>query len=431
MLKSAHTFFIGFLSLIFLSSCSVPVAQSEPNDSGSGPPEDIVSDVLRAQGEFAFETYVSVDLDIAIGLVRSQTDPAAGESLDAADFTIISTVYDEKGTPLFRAMADEAGRLEGSFGVSTSVESVDLVIEGPGLDLRRFVIENITDYERISRTIYLETDGMAISASALTDTDGDGVPDIYDADSNDANVAFTRYFPAEDEGVSAGTMFTVAYEDNFPSLGDGDYNDFVVNYNLEGTFGRNGTIVQLSGTAVAREKIAGYDHEFGLMLRIPGFSGFLGTELNGVDQIVDRPVGNEIRIPLFASTQEATAGGGAATATFTVFFDASASSATQADLPAAPFDPYLYIKNTEYDVHLIGELPLPGSNIDWDEDFRDADGFPRALLVPGYFSPPKERTSIVDAYPEFQRWVDSEGAANRNWYSFPEADMVIDLPALQ
>ena len=134
---------------------------------------------------------------------------------------------------------------------------------------------------------------------------------------------------------------------------------------------------------------------------------------------------------------------------------------TLADLPAAPFDPYLYIINTDYDVHLIGQSPLPSSRIASDEDYRDGEGFPRAMLVPGIFSPPMELTNITEAYPGsgwvdgmepgawypgFQDWVDALGdtvdvglledptsvpgvllVPTVDWYFHPDEDLVMPI----
>ena len=53
----------------------------------------------------------------------------------------------------------------------------------------------------------------------LMDCDVDLIPDIYDAYPNDPTIGFETTFAGD--GAEA---FTVAFEDNFPNLGGGDYN---------------------------------------------------------------------------------------------------------------------------------------------------------------------------------------------------------------
>jgi LruC domain-containing protein len=384
-------------------------------------PDDQVADVARG-GAFAFESYVSVDLDITVELVAAAE--LAGTELAATQ--IIATVTDPDDDVLLRAAARDAS-INAAFGVATATPYVTLTLSGVGFHERSVVIEDPAEYASISRTMAVsQMSAVASRAQGLLDSDGDGVPDIYDAYPGDGTIAFETTFPA---GVA--DVFTVAFEDNFPNLGDGDYNDFVADYNVT-VRGLNDQIFVLFGDATALAKVAGYDHEFGLMFRIPGASGTFSTELNGEPVLSTVPFTDDIRVPLFDSTSAATQNG-TATASFRIVFNRGEQGVPLSAMPAAPFDPYLYIKNTDYDVHLIGQSPLPGSRVADDEDYRDAAGFPRALLVPASFMPPKETTSILEAYPEFGLWVDAEGGldpdgnATADWYFSPNPDLVMSI----
>ncbi len=392
-------------------------------------PTDVVADVVRASGAFAFETYVSVDLDISVEVIEGSHVRDV-----ETDDVIALLVTDSEGNALYTGMIGADGGNRGFFGVSTALSSVTLRLEGPGLVAREVEIEEPATLESITRSMQIvRAQGVTALIAGTVDSDGDGVPDVYDAFPNDDTIAFEIDFPADGSKV-----FTVAFEDNFPSLGDGDYNDFVVNYNLTITpvdLGPDtGTFVALiEGNATARAKVAGYDHEFGLMFRLPNFEGSLFTTLDGVDQIQGQVVGDEVRVPLFPSTTDAT-NNGAQTAQATFSIVATSLTLSLSDFPAAPFDPYLYIKNTGYDVHLIDQPPLPGSRLPDTETYRDGNGFPRVLLVPGNFAPPKEVTSILDAYPRFQDWVDAAGGLDEDgfptadWYFFPVDDLVMPIP---
>ena len=51
-----------------------------------------------------------------------------------------------------------------------------------------------------------------------------------------------------------------------------------------------------------------------------------------------------------------------------------------------------------------------------DSSFRDADGFPWALLVPADWEHPAEGQRIEEKYPRFTDWRLSEGESDRDWY---------------
>lgn len=422
---------VATLLVVAITACQLATlpdgsAVTAAGDPSLGPvaelPDDQIGDVSRG-GVFAFESYVSVALEIDIELVAATE--LAGTEL--AETEIIATVTNPSGDVLVRASAVE-GAVNAAFGVTTATPYVTLTLAGVGVHERSVVIEEPAQYTSISRTMALsQLSAVASRAQGLIDSDGDGIPDIYDAYPDDPTIAFETSFPGD-----GAEFFTVAFEDNFPNLGDGDYNDFVVDYEVRVSEFRN-SVLRIEGSATARAKVAGYDHEFGLMLRMPGFSGVLLTTLNGETVLNAEPIENELRIPLFPSTTEATQNGDTpATATFQVDVVGTPTFSMD-DFPAAPFDPYLFIKNTGYDVHLIGESPLPGSRIDPSEDFRDAAGFPRALLVPGAFAPPKEVTSILDAYPRFGVWVENEGAPEEDgtptsdWYLYPNESLVMQI----
>ncbi len=99
--------------------------------------------------------------------------------------------------------------------------------------------------------------------------------------------------------------------------------------------------------------------------------------------------------------------------TFSLEFE-EPQAASQIDQP--PYNPYLFVYNTGYDIHMIGEEPLPGSRDPAGTTFRDAEGFPWALLVPVDWKHPTERQRIEIPYPRFTLWRQSLGAEFTDWY---------------
>jgi hypothetical protein len=96
-------------------------------------------------------------------------------------------------------------------------------------------------------------------------------------------------------------------------------------------------------------------------------------------------------------------------------------------LPAAPYNPYVFVYNTGYDIHLIGrEANTISKNS--DDPFVDADGFPWALLVPRDWAHPDEGKRIENFYEGFTIWRTTGGAEAEDWYDYYEVPYPEDPP---
>ena len=89
-----------------------------------------------------------------------------------------------------------------------------------------------------------------------------------------------------------------------------------------------------------------------------------------------------------------------------------------APLSRPPYNPYILVKNTGHDIHLIGAEPIENS-INPNDTFRDTDGFPWALLIPVDWEHPDEGQRIEEVYPRFTSWRTSLGADDQDWYVLP------------
>ncbi len=76
-----------------------------------------------------------------------------------------------------------------------------------------------------SRTSTIPASSCQPGYGTSGDTDGDGVDDENDAYPTDPDRSTDQYLPSEN------TYGTMAFEDLWPSEGDYDFNDMVVNYN--------------------------------------------------------------------------------------------------------------------------------------------------------------------------------------------------------
>jgi LruC domain-containing protein len=100
------------------------------------------------------------------------------------------------------------------------------------------------------------------------------------------------------------------------------------------------------------------------------------------------------------------------------------SSIATSQLPAAPFDPYLYVHNTGYEIHLPGKTAVLGASRNTRDgltSFSDPAGYPFALIIPESWEVPVEYIDLGIAYPEFLDYVQSTGSQGVGWYGRPAA----------
>jgi LruC domain-containing protein len=394
-----------------------------------------IADILR-DAEFDYSNVVPVELSVEVDLSDTNLGAAAGTGL-----AVIQVVDSQDGL-LFSASAADGETVMGEMLVPATPGEVTLSIIAPGHEPYEVVITDPYKYQQLARLISLVADP---TAEPEPDTDGDGIIDAYDSAPDDPDIAFVRHIPAS-------TPLTIAFEDNYPELGDGDYNDFVASYQIVEYRSARNNLVKVRGHAEALARGAGYDHEFGIVVRFEGMNGS-GTifRYDHERQFIERvSISGDgyVRVPLFESTKNNAfhRSGGTVrfdnvepdaapsegySSRFTIVYEAEADSTPASRYVWAPYDPYLLVRNPKHglalDVHLIGKEPLPGSENhllegDVPPGFRDADGYPRALLVPGDWGWPRESTDgspkIETAYPQFADWTLSLGASHSDWYSF-------------
>lgn len=253
-------------------------------------------------------------------------------------------------------------------------------------------------------------------------------------------VAAWTYYPA------LNSYYLVAYEDKYPSKGDYDFNDLTVAYQVQVGTNLDGNIVKIEGVAVLVTRGADYNNDWHLLLGLPAgasgtssrtvrndpnastttkpneaFSGsvdllmFEDTRYIFIDQNYD-----------FVNTLAAQAIKRGPKATFSVTLDTPIAT-TQ--LGAAPFDPYLYVHQTGYEIHLPGQAPTPGSaNLrDGYTTFKDGSGLPFSMIVPDGWLPPLEMTDMGLAYPELVTYVNSGGKQKTTWYLNPSPGKIKNM----
>lgn len=397
-MKNGMLLFLG-IAIFGVLGCSLPYSQV-PSGSGIALPSDAIRDVFRSPNAvFSFQTLLPVELALGVELY----DSTAGATRSLAGAVIIATLRDIQGNVVYAGRVPD-GHLSARVMLPSAPEDITLTLQSEGFADRVVNIPDMVGYSEVNRTMGLlsQGDGAKAVVPLLADSDGDLVPDVYDAFPSDPQSAFAYRVPAD------GNL-TVAYEDLYglAQAGDADYNDFIAEYAiLEVTNGGN-ELHRIEVTARETVKLAGYNHRFGI--RIDGFVGSARLTGHYIDEYgnsvsMDRIETSFANIDLFKES----GAGLYKQASFVLEFDTAQSSAV--DRP--PYNPYLCVLNTRQEIHLMGEQDLDGV----PHSYQDGEGFPWGLLVPLQWTPPAETQRIELHYPRFTLWRESFGAVHTDWY---------------
>lgn len=249
---------------------------------------------------------------------------------------------------------------------------------------------------------------------------------------------------------SQSTWGTIAYEDLYPNAGDADYNDFVVNFQIQENYSANNQLETIDMNFIPIARGAGYNHSFNMSLdglldksknvdtqttAVFGGDAEISATYTNIDNLQShtryfRP-GKDVTI--FNSTRVAAGDG---------FFNVYNNTETQmpmwvtsvhvslnpdsnlmtSGLASGEFNyrPYLHVNNTNNDI----DIAVVNSN----DGMIDNNGYPFGILIPDAWSWPTERTSIDTVYPYFSEYrnhlTDPSQALSpmaEHWYQYPAA----------
>jgi LruC domain-containing protein len=234
---------------------------------------------------------------------------------------------------------------------------------------------------------------------------------------------------------SATGFYTAGYEDSFPNNGDYDFNDLLVAYRVEFGKDQNLDVVAMRMTAFLVARGAGHTHDW--HIRFPVLAGTSGSmEImisdpttfetqtrvenfsGGLDIVAFEDTRSIFRAPpgyVFANTEPGSPFVRGPRFDATVTFDSPVSAAS---LGVAPFDPYIYVHETGYEVHLVDQAPT-ASSLNASQglvETKNASGYPFALMVPVNWPVPWERTDVGRAYPNLSKYVQANGTSFLDWY---------------
>lgn len=284
-----------------------------------------------------------------------------------------------------------------------------------------------------------------------TDSDMDGVVDADDDYPFDFHRAYEiNYF--------GDAPISLAFEDNWPSLGDFDFNDLVLDASLKFVTNANDQIVELKTKLVVRAIGAKFVNGFGFQLKgIPpqAIMDVSGTMLrenlvslnsNGTEagQSTATVIAFDNPFPLLPHPGTGTGVNTMKTATFvepqelliTVSFMDEGISGNGRPMYYSSFimqdeafNPFIFVDGDRgREVHLPGyantdlarvslfntlnDATIPGSG----RYYTSGNNLPWAILIPQGFDYPVEKAQIPEAHLKFADWAQSSGLLFKNWY---------------
>lgn len=270
--------------------------------------------------------------------------------------------------------------------------------------------------------------------AAIVDADGDGVADGDDAFPNDPTRAYITFFPA------AGRQ-TLAFEDLWPSKGDYDFNDLIVNVKVSLT--RDASLNWVSADYEIALDAVGAGLSSGLAMRlvdankqtkanmIASISGAASADPDVTNGLIIFNNPDELRSQYYTNTDPNQSTTTPDTAKFTINFSANDGSTILPDF-------YIFRSNDRgREVHLPGfagtaaaDASLYNTDDDVNGTYKTVNGLPWAmeLILDGTsFQHPNEMVDMIEAYPNFGNWASSGGGSNADWYQTPAPGKTIDI----
>jgi LruC domain-containing protein len=288
----------------------------------------------------------------------------------------------------------------------------------------------------------VSTENIPLPSYVSPDADKDGISDAFDDYPNDPLKAFNNYFPSKDN------FGTLAFEDLWPSRGDYDFNDMVVDYNFNQITNGQNKVIEIQIKATLKAMGASYENGFGIQLSISpelvasvtgsDVSGtFISTNSNGTEAgqskatiIVFDNGFNQLPYPGSPSVGVNTTPGVTYVVpkelNITIKLTTPVSLGTMG-LP--PYNPFMIINRIrEKEVHLIDNPPTDladksllgtsndNSNPATGRYYVTKNNLPFAIDISSHFDYPVEKVQVSHAHLKFVPWGLSGGTQYYDWF---------------
>ena len=253
------------------------------------------------------------------------------------------------------------------------------------------------------------------------DTDGDGVIDSLDEYPLDPTLAFNN-------ATTTGSSGSLAFEDLWPSQGDFDFNDLVIEYNFNPITDVN-NLVKILEIQISVNHIGASFHN-GFAFEIPVSSSSVNSVTGSVitknylDLGANGTENGLSEATIFAFDDGWAVKGKSFPVRITFNNPVSASS-----IGTFFFNFFLVVNGDRgREIHLADKPPTFkanysyfGQNSDYSNPsagrfYRTKRNMPWAINIPGSFAIPIEKSNINKGYLKFVDWAESAGNLYPDWY---------------
>tara|TARA_R110001592_G_scaffold131477_2_gene345401 strand:- start:677 stop:2698 length:2022 start_codon:yes stop_codon:yes gene_type:complete len=241
---------------------------------------------------------------------------------------------------------------------------------------------------------------------------------------------------------------TLAYEDLWPAQGDYDFNDMVIDYEIDHILNGNNEVVEIEADWTVRAIGAGFRNGFGYsfdnlapntIASITGqdlTDGLVTVGANGTEQGQTNATviafDNVFNVMPNAGTAFVNTVKGEATVSPVTLSNkiSFTTSQNQSLVGLPPYNAFIFANATRgREIHLADKRPTDLANValfGTDADatdaaneysYKTANGLPWAINVAATFAYPVEYTPINEAYSNFSVWATSGGTINTNWFT--------------
>ena len=295
--------------------------------------------------------------------------------------------------------------------------------------------------QAISQSNVYQASGSAI------DTDHDGISDLFDDYPTDPLRAFNNYFPSK-------TQFgSLTFEDLWPSKGDYDFNDVVVDYRFNPITNAANQIVNIQAQFIVRATGAGYSNGFGFQLpNLPSASvqSVTGTKLteNYITNLASGVEANQTNATIIVFDNAwrnftAVAGSNPTNVAGINTYAGGKTGIpdtlninivlTQPISPSViglpPYNPFIIAnKQRGKEIHMTDYPPTSlvdhtlfgtfndNSNPSTGRYYRTVNNLPWGINIAEKFNYPVEKNQITLGYLKFASWAQSSGVLYKDWY---------------
>lgn len=270
---------------------------------------------------------------------------------------------------------------------------------------------------------------------SITDTDGDGAADNIDEYPTDPALAFNNYYP------NAKETATAAFEDLWPSKGDYDLNDLVIDFRHNVITNANNEVAKYEG--YYRLRASGGAQQIGFNIGLP----FDPSNIEKLDGAKLEGGHKNVVLQLFDNSKKELGGWNTVMSQpkvdfkeYAITFMVNKGVSMKEFGEVSHFDPFIWMnevsKGRGYEIHIAGNAPTEladsklfgyaddDTNLEKGKYYLTKNNLPWGIVIPETFDycvelsllGLKERPDITQAYLHFAQWAQSSGEIYNDWY---------------